>query len=448
MATYVKTCSNYATFCHAIIIVFSVDKKRTYFNAINKWLALIQKSRLPCNVFLVANKCDVNKKERMVTTEEATIVARARGLHYIEVSAANGRNSEDLITSLTNVLFRRIVEKENYESKWPDLLVAQNSRRINALRFFHTVVQIPERKPVKLSQYNGILTDDAEVSDDEDDVQCFSEHQMREYNTALDEKESAIPWNTFIHLENFVGKWPGADNEVLDSENYVEADEESHMSAPPSINEDEHEEDVEEEQDPDHEDVENEGMGGGGMGGWGGTMAFGKMPIYRDYVPSDDEEEDTDSSEEAAEPEENNNGRDAFADTKEYHPTLNLNSVVREDRGVRTVAITKTFKKANTSSHSLTDQVVDDTKSDTTELVNREQSEQDIQKREAKRQSMAMNTGMKNLGSGLVDDLIEKALEKENNSQTAESATTGTTTENASSKQKNKKKGKEECSVQ
>jgi len=346
MTSYIKACRNFLTFCHAVIIVFSVDKKRTFFNAINKWLTMVQKRRLPCNVFLVANKCDLKENKRTVTTEEATVAAKTRGLHYIELSAANGRNSEDLLNSLCNVLYRRLVENQSYDSLWPDILLAQNSSKPNSIRFFHTVVSIPKRKPIDEKEYRDVYTYDSDYSSDEDQYIGFTELQMIKSNTSFDENYWEMEEETpLFSLSLQKHDWVPLDQITGSStdENYIGSDAEEDDGI----------------WDPLKRNVSNNAMNQSSTTNkaiklekknnktnsdlayntWGSSALKYDNPYRHD---TDSEEEEDESDEEQA-PDEDV-PLSSFKDAEEYHPTFNLNSVIRESKGIKTKAVQKTFK--------------------------------------------------------------------------------------------------------
>jgi len=395
MSTYIKACRNFMTLCHAVIIVYSVDKKRTFFNAINKWLTMIQKRRLPCNVFLVANKCDVNPKRRMVTTEEAAIVSRSRNLHYVEVSAANGKNCEDLLTSMCNIMYRRLVEQQYYESLWPDILTAQNMSRPHSIRFFHTVVPIQERPSVNEKDYRDVYTYDSDYSDEENDKYIgYTPLQMIMTNRAIDEQ--IMVDDQVVHMidDKQTESWmdrrqQSSDRDVESDENYEGSDAEDDVSTTRS--------------DDSHGFY---GKSGGGAP-WNAKKSYpasppktqqesplswvGKASVQKKYQSySNDSAEEESSGDDS---DENVGDEDvplsSFRAAEQYHPAFKLNSVVREDKGIKTKAVDKLFKATEDEDHS-----------DNASSVEFEQK-----------------AGLKHLGSGLIDGYLLKTMNEEQKKQ-------------------------------
>ncbi|KAL0487908.1 Ras-related protein Rab [Acrasis kona] len=144
MAQYVKTCRKYSCVCHAVVIVYNVAQKRTFFNAINKWLNMVRNQNLSCNVFLVANKSDFKEMNHQVNTTEAEAIAQSK------VSAIKASGTEDLVAAITNVIHRRVVQNEDYETRWPDILAAKHSLHI---RFFFTLMQVPKKNAIQNDEH-------------------------------------------------------------------------------------------------------------------------------------------------------------------------------------------------------------------------------------------------------------------------------------------------------
>jgi GTPase SAR1 family protein len=165
---YVKTCRKYSCFCQAVVIVYNVGSKRTYFNAINKWLRMIRSQNLSCNVFLVANKSDMREAKHMVTRLEAENIAQINGLYFLEVSALTGAGTEDLVAAISNITYRRIVEKATTETLWPDILASLYHPE--NVRIFYTLMQVPKTMIPDSSKYDNDFTESAlSASTTEDD---------------------------------------------------------------------------------------------------------------------------------------------------------------------------------------------------------------------------------------------------------------------------------------
>lgn len=437
MTTYIKACRNIMTLCHAVIIVYSVDKKRTFFNAVNKWLTMVQKKRLPCNVFLVGNKCEVSAKKRMVTVEEAASVARDRNMYHIEVSAANGRNCEDLTMAIGNILYRRLVEQQSYESLWPDIITAQNVNRPLAIRFFHTVVPVQGRPPVNEKDYRDVYTYDSDYSEDESNERYvgYTPLQMIASNREMDEQwmesneaggADVVQYVTLNERKALVTVHHRDNDET--STNYVVQDSENGGGGGDATEDD----DDENYEGSDAEDLppppaRKHGDDSYGfydqtttLGGWGSkgsksnkksqspssssssSWASKHLKYQSPKNRADSNYYDNDSGEDDSS---NNNDSDdnvgdedaplnSFRAEDEYHPAFKLNSVVREDKGIKTKPVNKIFKATNDEGD-------------------------DFAESGGTKSELEQQAGLKHLGSGLIDGYLMKTLSEEKKQQSS-----------------------------
>ena len=87
-------------------IVYSISDKHSFEN-IGNWLANIKNSCLPnASLILVGNKCDLEDK-RQVTLEEGEQLAAQNGIMFLEASAKNDTNVQEIFTKIAE----SIVEK-------------------------------------------------------------------------------------------------------------------------------------------------------------------------------------------------------------------------------------------------------------------------------------------------------------------------------------------------
>jgi GTPase SAR1 family protein len=203
MATYVKTCRKYACFCHAIVVVYNVAQKRTFFNAINKWCQLIRTQKLSCNIFLVANKNDIKQIKHQVTSREAETIAQKMGLYFLEVSGFKGTGTEDLVAAITNVLYQRVVEKASTETRWPDIIASRYAP--STIRIFYTLMQVPNRVVSNPSKFDNDYTESAlsastteEGEDEEEDYDPDVFQDLEEEEEPVD----YVPEDEFYETED------------------------------------------------------------------------------------------------------------------------------------------------------------------------------------------------------------------------------------------------------
>lgn len=89
------------------IIVFDITKRES-FEHIQEWINDIYKySGTQTTSILVGNKNDL-EDQRMVTKDEAHILAKENGLIYIETSAKNANNVKDIFISTANEIYKKI----------------------------------------------------------------------------------------------------------------------------------------------------------------------------------------------------------------------------------------------------------------------------------------------------------------------------------------------------
>ena len=101
----------YYKYCAAIIIVYDVTDRST-FDAVEETLERIWFSVPPnCVIVLCGNKIDLFGK-RVVTTEEGMDKAELYGLYFVETSAADSTNVNELFELVTSEVRYRIDNKE------------------------------------------------------------------------------------------------------------------------------------------------------------------------------------------------------------------------------------------------------------------------------------------------------------------------------------------------
>jgi GTPase SAR1 family protein len=69
---YIKESNKYLSLCHAVIIVYSVTKKQSFFNAIGRWYHLVKKRQGNYTIFFVGMKAD-QEKLRTVSTKDGEV---------------------------------------------------------------------------------------------------------------------------------------------------------------------------------------------------------------------------------------------------------------------------------------------------------------------------------------------------------------------------------------
>ena len=98
--------TSYYKGAHAILVVFDITD-RDSFDHIRNWMADIDKfAKEGVLRILVGNKCDLTNN-RQVSTEEAKEIANKYGIKYIETSAKDTINIDDLFISTAKYLLSK-----------------------------------------------------------------------------------------------------------------------------------------------------------------------------------------------------------------------------------------------------------------------------------------------------------------------------------------------------
>ena len=104
--------TSYYKGAHAILVVFDITD-RDSFDHIRNWMVDIDKfAKEGVLRILVGNKCDLSH-ERKVTTEEAKGIANKYGIKYIETSAKDTINIDDLFVSTAKYLLSKQIGGSN-----------------------------------------------------------------------------------------------------------------------------------------------------------------------------------------------------------------------------------------------------------------------------------------------------------------------------------------------
>eukprot|EP00658_Telonema_sp_P-2_P073685 TRINITY_DN6279_c0_g1_i4.p1 TRINITY_DN6279_c0_g1~~TRINITY_DN6279_c0_g1_i4.p1 ORF type:complete len:208 (+),score=46.89 TRINITY_DN6279_c0_g1_i4:93-716(+) len=118
--------SNYYRGANGIVIVFSVTEEES-FNSVARWLAEIERNvGTSVHKILVGNKCDMVSK-RKVQREVAEQFAHKYGIPYVETSAKEGHNVQQVFNELSERIKKEIKSNPRSSAK-PDV----NLRSVNS----------------------------------------------------------------------------------------------------------------------------------------------------------------------------------------------------------------------------------------------------------------------------------------------------------------------------
>ena len=94
-----------------IVLVYAVDGKNSFGN-IQSWVEDVKTQKQNAKFLLVGNKCDLEDK-RQVKKEEAKKYAEDNEMEFIEVSAKEGTNIDDMFNSSLSKLLEDEKKEEN-----------------------------------------------------------------------------------------------------------------------------------------------------------------------------------------------------------------------------------------------------------------------------------------------------------------------------------------------
>ena len=103
---------------HLIVFVYAIDDKDSFNSISNYWVKdVTTNTNKKPKFLLVGNKCDL-KKDESVSTEEAQEYAKKNEMEFIEVSAKEGTNINDMFkSSIEKLLNDMKKEKNNFFKK-------------------------------------------------------------------------------------------------------------------------------------------------------------------------------------------------------------------------------------------------------------------------------------------------------------------------------------------
>jgi small GTP-binding protein len=95
------------------VIVYAVNDRKSFEDAKKVKMEILKtKGRGDVPILLVANKCDVDQENHVVSSEEGRMLAKHWGCHFTETSAKISKNVDSLFTEPMNKIL---------EQKYPEL---------------------------------------------------------------------------------------------------------------------------------------------------------------------------------------------------------------------------------------------------------------------------------------------------------------------------------------
>ena len=111
---YRSIASAYYKNAQGVVMVYDMTRRETFENIENWWKELKEQGDPSINMILVGNKADL-LEERVVTTEEASALAKQKDIFFMEVSAKT--NFEDCVKRAFTTLLEQIVEQQDFKNQ-------------------------------------------------------------------------------------------------------------------------------------------------------------------------------------------------------------------------------------------------------------------------------------------------------------------------------------------
>ena len=111
---YRSIASAYYKNAQGVIMVYDMTRRETFENIENWWTELKEQGDPNINMIMVGNKADL-VEERVVTTEDASALAKAKDIFFMEVSAKT--NFDDCVQRAFTTLLEQIVEQQEFKNQ-------------------------------------------------------------------------------------------------------------------------------------------------------------------------------------------------------------------------------------------------------------------------------------------------------------------------------------------
>ena len=95
-----------------IILMYDITKRESFKN-LTKWVKLINESAPFVPLVLIGNKLDDEEENRIVRTEEGKAFANENGYLFYESSALNGKNVNNAIYDLSDIIISSLEKSMN-----------------------------------------------------------------------------------------------------------------------------------------------------------------------------------------------------------------------------------------------------------------------------------------------------------------------------------------------
>lgn len=97
---------------NGILLVYDVTNE-TSFNNIKNWMIFINKhAQVSVNKLLIGNKCDL-VNQQIITTDRGKALAKQYEIEFLETSAKNNCNVEEMFITITKDIQKRLIENPN-----------------------------------------------------------------------------------------------------------------------------------------------------------------------------------------------------------------------------------------------------------------------------------------------------------------------------------------------
>ncbi|KAJ6231998.1 small gtp binding protein rab8 [Anaeramoeba flamelloides] len=127
--SYTNILNWYVRDANGVFLVYDISDKKS-FRILDKYIALLEEKCIDKPVvLLIGNKCDLDKKDRVITLEMGTDYAKKKKVNFIETSAKKSENIEKAFRFIVELM----VEKQKHHNIIEDVKSNKKAVSLNTI---------------------------------------------------------------------------------------------------------------------------------------------------------------------------------------------------------------------------------------------------------------------------------------------------------------------------
>eukprot|EP01080_Neovahlkampfia_damariscottae_P007996 gene7996-12461_t len=193
---YIKESNKYLSLAHAVIIVYNITKKQSFFNAIGRWYQLVAKRKG------MKEDCE---KQRAVTKKDGEKAAKQKMMHHYEINAwtKNELIFNNMIQNIGHTLYNNFIEGKAADTNWTRKLETDKNIQLIQKR---CVCVIPQPEYVDPMEHCFENDDPANFKEDEDEIRLQNMMKSKFKEETVDEEEETGETSAHSPLVSFGSK--------------------------------------------------------------------------------------------------------------------------------------------------------------------------------------------------------------------------------------------------